>query len=82
MRFELPPDLTPEEERAVLAALERYLSERQGRPDQWVLAGRLQSTGYGALQARRLAERTWRWSRDLPFLRPGTPPFHGRGDAR
>jgi hypothetical protein len=66
----------------VLAALERYLSEHEGRPGPWALAGRLQNTGYGALQARRLAEHAWPSSRDLPFVRRGTPPLHGRGDAR
>src|SRR2546428_11242068 len=54
-RFDLPEGLTPEEERAALMALERYFVEDDPKPAPWVLQGRIEATGYGALQVRRLA---------------------------
>ena len=38
--YRLPEDLTPEEERAVILALERYFKDPDGKPDSWALAGR------------------------------------------
>ena len=54
-RFELPDDLEPEDERAVLMALERYFSAENPKPAPWVLQGRIDATGFGALQVRRFA---------------------------
>jgi hypothetical protein len=80
-RYELPGGLSPLEEAAVLAALERYFAEEQAPPPSpWALAGRVDATGVGALQARRAAGG-WRSQTRLPFARRGVPPFHGRGDA-
>ncbi len=81
-RFELPEGLSPEEERAVLTALERYLLQESPHPSPWVLAGRLEATGLGALQARRYADEPWAATLRHPFARPGVPPLAGRGDAR
>ncbi len=81
-RFGLPEGLRPEEERAIIAALERYLARESPRPSPWVLAGRLEATGLGALQGRRYADEPWGVASRHPFARPGVPPFHGRGDAR
>jgi hypothetical protein len=80
-RFELPPGLAPGEERALIAALERYLSEDAPGPDPWVFAGRLDATGMGALQTRR-AGGAWRRATRSAFVRRGVPPFLGRGDAK
>lgn len=80
-RFDLPDDLTREEERALLAALERYFREESPHPAPWVLAGRMDATGLGWLQARKLAETTWSRSTRAPFVRRGVSPLHGRGDA-
>ena len=52
-RFELPDDLTPDEERAIIRALERYVAQESPHPHAWVLAGRIDATGLGALQARQ-----------------------------
>ncbi len=79
-RFQLPEGLTPDEERAILLALERYFRQESPRPDPWVLRGRLETTGLGALQGRRLMDLPW--TARLPFARPGVPPLAGRGDAR
>lgn len=79
-RFELPEGLAGEEERTVLAALERYLRVESPKPKPWALAGRLEATGLGALQARRLAEGSWRVR--ATFARPGVATLQGRGDAR
>jgi hypothetical protein len=80
-RFEIPEGLTREEERVIFVALERYFLQESPRPDPWVLAGRLESTGTGALQARKLTDGPWRATSAATFARPGVPPLHGRGDA-
>ena len=80
-RFEVPHGLTREEERAVLLALERYFLQESPHPDPWVLAGRLEATGYGALQARRYASAAWGMAAYTRFVRSGVPPLCGRGDA-
>ena len=79
-RFELPDDLEPEEERAVLMALERYFSAENPRPAPWVLQGRIDAVGYGALQVRRFAREPWhgQW---VEFARKGVPSLQGRGDV-
>ena len=81
-RIEVPPNLSPEEERAVIAALERVLGAGRERPSPWVMAGRTQALGMGSLQVRRDAERPWSLSTSVPFARAGTPPLLGRGDAK
>ena len=77
--YELTEDLSPEDERAVLAALERYLEERDPRPSPWALAGRMEACREGTLQARRAMRRPWttHWA----FARIGTEPISGRGDS-
>jgi hypothetical protein len=80
-RFELPPGLQPEDDRAILAALERYFEADERGPDAWTLAGRLAATGMGALQTRRV-EGAWRRAARFPFARTGVAPLAGRGDAR
>ena len=80
-RIELPADLTVEEERAILMALERYFQAESPKPNTWVLQGRIEATGLGALQVRRYAREPWH-SHRAAFTRKGVPPFHGRGDAR
>jgi hypothetical protein len=80
-RFELPDGLTPDEERAVLRALERYFVRESPHTDPWVLAGRADATGWGALQARRYTDAPWRGPRVAPFARRGGPSMHGRGDV-
>ncbi|MGH2740433.1 MAG: hypothetical protein ACRDH6_08155 [Actinomycetota bacterium] len=77
-RFELPHELTPEEERAAISALERVFSKP--RPSPWALAGRLQGLRLGALQGRHQAESPW--SLRAPFASRGTEPLIGRGDAK
>jgi hypothetical protein len=79
---DLPPSLSPEEERAVLAALERVLGAGRERPSPWVLAGRAQALGMGSLQVRRDGGRPWSFRAPVPFARVGTPPLVGRGDAK
>jgi hypothetical protein len=80
-RYELPTELTPEEERAVIAALERVLGTARDRPSPWTLAGRAEALRLGALQVRRDGRHPWRFRGRVPFARPGTPPLTGRGDA-
>ena len=81
-RYELPRDLSPEEEEAVIAALEEVLGPRPGRPSPWALAGRAEALRMGALQVRRAGDRPWGFRGHVPFARPGTPPLIGRGDAK
>jgi hypothetical protein len=80
-RFELPQGITREEERAILNALERYFLQESPKPNPWVLQGRVDAIGIGALQSRRFAHEPWTGVR-AAFVRYGVPPAHGRGDAR
>jgi hypothetical protein len=80
-RFELPGDLAPEEERAVIRALERYFAQESPHPHPWVLAGRIDAAGLGALQARHYTETPWGVGTYAPYARRGVPPVHGRGDV-
>jgi hypothetical protein len=80
-RFELPEGISREEERAILNALERYFLLESPKPNPWVLQGRVDAIGIGALQARRFAREPWTGVR-APFVRYGVPSVHGRGDAR
>jgi hypothetical protein len=81
-RYDLPPGLTPAEERAVLAALERTFGARRRRPSAWALAGRAEALRLGALQVRRDVERPWSFRAAVPFAHRGTPRRTGRGDAK
>jgi len=80
-RFELPPGLTVQEERAIIRALERYFVRESPHPNPWVLAGRIAAAGLGALQARHYTGEPWRVGTYAPFASRGVPPMHGRGDA-
>ena len=80
-RFELPDGLTPEEERAIIQALERYFVEESPKPNVWVLQGRIDATGVGSIQVRKYAREPWHGP-NAPFARRGVPPLHGRGDVR
>jgi hypothetical protein len=71
-RFELPPGLSPQEERAVIAALERYFAE-EPPPNPWAMAGRYEATGMGMLQSRRIAPGAWQRAGRGKFAREGTP---------
>jgi hypothetical protein len=81
-RFEIPEGLTPEEERAILLALERYFRGEVPKPDPWVLEGRLEACSLGAVQGRRLMRRAWHAPIRMAFARRGYPTTVGRADAR
>jgi hypothetical protein len=80
-RLELPEGLTPEEERAILMALERYFLQESPKPMPWVLQGRIDATGLGALQVRRYAHEPWH-GQQVPHSRKGVAPVNGRSDVR
>jgi hypothetical protein len=80
-RFELAADLTPHEERAVIRALERYFAQESPHPHPWVLSGRIDAAGLGALQARHYTDTPWGVGTYAPYARRGVPPVHGRGDV-
>jgi hypothetical protein len=80
-RFEVPRGLSSEEERAIVAALERYFENEAPSSDPWAFAGRLDATGMGALQTRRTTG-AWQRAGRSGFTRRGIMPFTGRGDAR
>jgi hypothetical protein len=81
-RFELPPELPPEERQAVLAAMERYFQGASVRPSPWALAGRTEALGLGALQIRFQSDKPWTEIRLNPYTRRGADPRSGRGDSR
>lgn len=80
--FEIPSGLGDDERRTLLDALERHFAAENPLPSPWVLAGRLDALGVGALQARRWREVPWLGAVDRPFMRTGVASMHGRGDTR
>ena len=80
-RSELPEGVSPEDERAILATLERYFAERDAGPSPWAMAGRIEACREGTLQARRLLRNPWVAAGHGNFARRGTEPIFGRGDA-
>lgn len=82
MRYGLPPGLTPEEERAIVATLDRYFGASEVRPSPWALAGRANALGLGALQIRFQSLRPWGETSLNPYTRLGVEPRQGRGDAK
>jgi hypothetical protein len=78
--FDLPDGLTPEDERAILTALERYFLQESPKPAPWVLQGRIDATGIGALQARKFSREPW--AVRAVFARRGVASLLGRGDVR
>ncbi len=80
--FELPQDLSPEQERAVISALEAYLASASVRPTPWALAGRTEGLGLGALQIRYQSTKPWNETRLNPYSRRGSDPRMGRGDSK
>ena len=82
MRYELPPGLTPEEERAILLALDEYFAYSTARPSPWALAGRTDTLGLGALQTRNKSREPWLEAGRTSFTRRGTESRVGRGDTK
>jgi hypothetical protein len=82
MRYQLPPGISPEEERAIVAALEEYFGAGKVRPSPWALAGRTEALALGALQGRHQSARPWNETRLNPYTRRGTEPRVGRSDAK
>jgi hypothetical protein len=82
VRYELPPGLSAEDERAIVAALDEYFGAGAVRPDPWGLAGRAEALGLGALQVRHQSMHPWREATPSPFTRRGTAPLAGRSDAK
>jgi hypothetical protein len=80
--FQLPEGLDPEDERLILASLERYFRPETPRPGRWTLAGRMDAAGHGTLQARRFMHAPWDAATRWTFARRGAPPYAGRADAR
>jgi hypothetical protein len=81
MRFGLPDGLSRDEERATLAALERYFRGDIPRLAPWVMQGRIAAARQGALQGRKLMDSPWSTSLRASFARRGAESFAGRGDA-
>jgi hypothetical protein len=82
MRYELPPGLNPEDERAILAALEEYFGYSRSRPSPWTLAGRADALRLGALQARNQSKEPWLEAARASFTHRGTESRVGRGDTK
>ena len=61
-------------------ALERYFLQESPKPAAWVLQGRIEATGLGALQVRRYAHEPWQ-RHSVPFSRKGVAPVNGRSDV-
>jgi hypothetical protein len=81
VRYELPPGISSEEERAIVAALDQYFGAGKIRPGAWSLAGRAEAIRLGALQVRYQSPHPWNETRLNPYTRRGSEPLAGRGDA-
>lgn len=76
---------TPDEERAVLSAIEKIIREEEQRsiPSSWKIAGRVAGMRGGFLEARhRLGGRSWRLSTRIPTGGREPPYLRGRGEAK
>lgn len=82
MRYELPPGLSQEEERAIRAALDNYLGSGSIGPSAWSLQGRAEGLGLGALQVRNQSPHPWGETRLNPYTRLGIESRVGRGDTK
>ena len=82
MSYELPPDLTPDEQRAVISALERYFTDESRPPDAWTVSGRAANTRTSTLHVRRSTPRAWQNTLRYPLAGRSYPRLNGRGDAR
>jgi hypothetical protein len=82
MDYQLPPGISPEEERAIVDALDQYFGAGRVRPSPWALAGRTEALSLGALQVRYQSSRPWSEIRLNPYTRRGAEPRMGRGDAK
>ena len=81
-RYELPPNLSPEEERVAIAAIEWLLERQRPRLNPWTLAGRAGNLRIGGLHVRHQSDRPWGFRHELPLAPGGTRPQVGRGDSR
>jgi hypothetical protein len=82
MRYELPPGLSAEEQRAIDASIDAYFGYGSVRPEAWRLVARAEGLGLGALQIRNQSLRPWQEPMLSPFTRRGTDTRMGRGDAK
>jgi hypothetical protein len=82
VRYELPPGLTAEEERAIGASIDAYFGYGNVRPEAWRLVARAEGLGLGALQIRNQSLRPWVEPMHAPYTRRGTDTRMGRGDAK
>lgn len=82
MRYELPPGLNTEEQRAIRTALDTYLGSESIRPSAWSLQGRAEGLGLGALQVRNQSPHPWGEARLNPYTRLGIESRVGRGDSK
>lgn len=84
-RFRIEGSPTPEEEGAVLAALERVLrgEEERRRPSAWRLAGRAASAHVGLAEMRqRFGRSRWALTHRITWAGEGPQDLRGRGDAK
>jgi len=81
-RYELPPDLSPEEERIAIAAIEHVLALERPRLTAWQLSGRAENLRIGSLHVRHQAHDPWMFRGHVPYTMGGTRPQVGRGDSR
>jgi hypothetical protein len=72
VRYELPEGLLPEEEKTLVAALDRYFADTVEQPDPWAIAGRIENLRMGALQTRETRPDSWQSAIRLPFARRDT----------
>ena len=82
MNYALPEGLPPEDERAIIQALERYFTEEAMPPNPWVLGSRAHNTRTPVRQLRHDTDRPWQQFLRTPTGQRVTPNLHGRGDAR
>jgi hypothetical protein len=84
-RYEIKGNPTPEEEEAILRALDDFLRREleARRPSKWKTVGRAEALRTGILDFRsRLGDGAWPGAKSLPWRGKRYEGRHGRGDAR
>jgi hypothetical protein len=84
-RYEIKGNPTPEEEEAILQALDDFLRREleARRPSRWKAVGRAEALGSGILDFRtRLGDGGWLGGKSLPWTGKRYGGRHGRGDTR
>ncbi|HVF12602.1 MAG TPA: hypothetical protein VNA87_05905 [Actinomycetota bacterium] len=73
---------SPEQERIIIAALEKLLLDEKRQQSKWKTASRAQALGVGAADLRSGTVDAWGASKTVGWQGQGPQDLRGRGDAK